>query len=193
MLLTENPQACKSISGGDAHVIHTSHGVSGDFCSYCGHWIVGAVHLDHVHPRSLGGPDDVSNIVPACASCNLSKSNKPLLLWLLERRNECGHHATNVFPDNRLSRRHISVLFGIFLLRGSNGVATASPSRLSSLTGYTEKGISKTISELRSMEYIASFRKAASPNERAVAHYRLLRSPFGTLVDGGFPTAGGKP
>lgn len=29
--------------------------------------------VDHVHPVSLGGSDDVDNLVPACRSCNCSK------------------------------------------------------------------------------------------------------------------------
>lgn len=47
-------------------------------CAYCPQR---ATHLDHVHPISKGGPDAESNIVPACADCNLSKGAKTLAEW----------------------------------------------------------------------------------------------------------------
>jgi 5-methylcytosine-specific restriction endonuclease McrA len=42
-----------------------------------------ATHLDHVEPLSKGGADVESNIVPACAPCNLSKGAKTLAEWSL--------------------------------------------------------------------------------------------------------------
>jgi 5-methylcytosine-specific restriction endonuclease McrA len=47
-------------------------------CAYCGSW---ATHLDHVEPLSRGGADVESNMVPACAPCNLSKGAKTLAEW----------------------------------------------------------------------------------------------------------------
>lgn len=49
-------------------------------CAYCG---AVATHLDHVEPLSKGGADVESNIVPACAPCNLSKGAKTLAEWSL--------------------------------------------------------------------------------------------------------------
>ena len=49
-------------------------------CAYCGNH---ATHLDHVHPLSKGGADVESNILPACAGCNLSKGAKTLAEWSL--------------------------------------------------------------------------------------------------------------
>lgn len=49
-------------------------------CAYCNGV---ATHLDHVHPLSKGGEDVESNIVPACAPCNLSKGAKTLAEWSL--------------------------------------------------------------------------------------------------------------
>ena len=49
-------------------------------CVYCDR---PAEHLDHVQPLSRGGEDIESNIVPACARCNLSKSDKTLAEWSL--------------------------------------------------------------------------------------------------------------
>lgn len=43
-------------------------------CAYCGASGV-PMHLDHVVPRSRGGPDDPTNLVTACAPCNLSKND----------------------------------------------------------------------------------------------------------------------
>lgn len=47
-------------------------------CCYCP---ARATHLDHVVPLSKGGSDTESNIVPACAKCNLSKGAKSLADW----------------------------------------------------------------------------------------------------------------
>lgn len=52
----------------------------GHACAYCGQL---ATHLDHVVPLSRGGADVEANIVPACASCNLSKGAKTLAEWSL--------------------------------------------------------------------------------------------------------------
>lgn len=39
-------------------------------CRYCGDY---ATHVDHVIPKSRGGSDEFSNLVAACARCNLRK------------------------------------------------------------------------------------------------------------------------
>lgn len=46
-------------------------------CEYCLHaeWLIGLAHqLDHVHPRSLGGPTAMANLALACAACNSAKA-----------------------------------------------------------------------------------------------------------------------
>lgn len=45
----------------------------GFICRYCG---AIADHIDHVYPKSRGGSNEPSNLVCACAHCNLSKSDK---------------------------------------------------------------------------------------------------------------------
>lgn len=50
----------------------------GGRCAYCD---AIAEHLDHVMPLSRGGEDIESNILPACAECNLSKGAKTLAEW----------------------------------------------------------------------------------------------------------------
>lgn len=52
-------------------------------CAYCGanpHVDKKDIRLevDHVHPRSLGGSDSLSNLVLSCHKCNQKKSNKPV-------------------------------------------------------------------------------------------------------------------
>lgn len=59
-------------------VVFNTHG---HYCVYCGQW---AIAVDHKHPKSdvtywehTGlDPDDPSNLVPACTSCNSIKGNK---------------------------------------------------------------------------------------------------------------------
>lgn len=42
-------------------------------CGYCG-TDVGKLHADHRTPLSRGGRNEISNIIPACAPCNLRKA-----------------------------------------------------------------------------------------------------------------------
>lgn len=54
----------------------------GDRCAYCGKaWTT----LDHVIPLARGGWHCLSNLRPACRSCNSSKHMKTLLEWLSNR------------------------------------------------------------------------------------------------------------
>lgn len=48
-------------------------------CMYCGAAAPEVVlHVDHVHPVSKGGTNDLMNLVSACASCNSGKSDRTL-------------------------------------------------------------------------------------------------------------------
>jgi 5-methylcytosine-specific restriction endonuclease McrA len=49
----------------------------GRACVYCGAMDT-PLNIDHVHPRSKGGSDRVSNLVLACIPCNEAKSNRPV-------------------------------------------------------------------------------------------------------------------
>lgn len=51
-------------------------------CVYCGN---PAQHLDRVLPWSKGGIEHVSNLVPACQHCNLSKGSHLLTDWLPDK------------------------------------------------------------------------------------------------------------
>lgn len=50
-------------------------------CAYCGEKPADQLQPDHVIPLSRGGPNVLSNILPACAPCNGSKSDKTLVEW----------------------------------------------------------------------------------------------------------------
>ena len=48
-------------------------------CHYCGTEAAQAeLHVDHVVPQSLGGGNDASNLVTACAECNSGKAGRTL-------------------------------------------------------------------------------------------------------------------
>jgi len=48
-------------------------------CQYCGGKAPDVVlHIDHVHPVSRGGKNDILNLVTSCYDCNLGKSDRKL-------------------------------------------------------------------------------------------------------------------
>jgi len=52
-------------------------------CVYCGQtYEQNQLTLDHVLPRSKGGEDISSNVVPACTKCNQDKGSKHWLIWM---------------------------------------------------------------------------------------------------------------
>lgn len=56
-------------------------------CIYCGGRE--CLTLDHILPKSRGGPDIADNAVWVCQSCNSSKGDRRLYGWFgIERRNE---------------------------------------------------------------------------------------------------------
>ncbi len=58
-----------------------------DECIYCGNKT--DLTLEHILPRSRGGPDTTDNAVMVCKSCNSSKGDKRLYEWYtLDRRYE---------------------------------------------------------------------------------------------------------
>ena len=52
-------------------------------CVYCGKtYELSQLTLDHVHPRTLGGEDVNTNVVPACTRCNQDKGSKHWVKWM---------------------------------------------------------------------------------------------------------------
>jgi hypothetical protein len=52
----------------------------GFVCTYCG-TTEGAFEIDHIHPVSRGGENDLDNLCVACAPCNRSKRNLLVSEW----------------------------------------------------------------------------------------------------------------
>ncbi|WP_297505897.1 RNA-guided endonuclease IscB [Ferrovum sp.] len=50
-------------------------------CAYCGAEHV-PLEIDHIHPKSKGGSDRVSNLTIACHGCNQAKGNSPIEQFL---------------------------------------------------------------------------------------------------------------
>ncbi len=53
-------------------------------CAYCG--ADGALQKDCMLPISRGGRYTLSNVVPACASCNASKCNLEVTMWMRRKK-----------------------------------------------------------------------------------------------------------
>ncbi len=56
-------------------------------CAYCGAAGPG-LQKDCLLPISRGGRYTLDNVVPACASCNASKCNTEVTLWLRRKRRD---------------------------------------------------------------------------------------------------------
>ena len=52
-------------------------------CVYCGEtYELHELTLDHVRPKTFGGSDLTSNLVPSCRSCNQAKGSQNWLSWM---------------------------------------------------------------------------------------------------------------
>lgn len=58
-------------------------------CVEAGRWVAPEGHewaqIDHVVPRSKGGPNTLDNLVLCCGQCNGSKGNRDVFEWLESR------------------------------------------------------------------------------------------------------------
>ena len=59
------------------------HEFTGNSCIYCGKI---SESIDHVLPRSKGGLSTTENCVPACLSCNGSKTDNNAFEWYRKQR-----------------------------------------------------------------------------------------------------------
>jgi 5-methylcytosine-specific restriction endonuclease McrA len=57
----------------------------GDKCAYCGKKSNKTLHQEHIIPLSKGGSNTITNVIPACESCNLSKNDSLLEDWYPKR------------------------------------------------------------------------------------------------------------
>ncbi|AOY81909.1 RNA-guided endonuclease IscB [Moorena producens JHB] len=53
-------------------------------CAYCGKQNT-PLQIEHIHPKSKGGSDRVSNLCLACEKCNQKKGNKPIEEFLTKK------------------------------------------------------------------------------------------------------------
>jgi hypothetical protein len=55
-------------------------------CVYCGEsYDLQELTLDHVRPKTFGGKDITSNLVPACVKCNQAKGSNNWLSFMRDR------------------------------------------------------------------------------------------------------------
>lgn len=70
--------------------------LGGGHCFYCDHRLVingpepsdgsaRCMHIDHIVPKTAGGPDHFTNLIPACGPCNIAKGNSPYLTFIRSR------------------------------------------------------------------------------------------------------------
>lgn len=55
-------------------------------CSYCAKPCELDYQLDHIEPLSKNGTHSLDNLTISCPTCNQSKSNTPLLIWLAKTK-----------------------------------------------------------------------------------------------------------
>ena len=69
-------------------------------CAYCGR-ADEVIQKDCVLPLSRGGRYTLSNVVPACRSCNASKCNEEVTHWLRRKRLDEGAFLVRLYEVNR--------------------------------------------------------------------------------------------
>lgn len=87
--------------------------ITGGLCFYCNVELSpDGFHVDHIVSRSNGGPDHISNYVPACAPCNRAKGSMSFAKFVLTRRNphqlrvvEGGANSTRDEYGGKIDRR----------------------------------------------------------------------------------------
>jgi hypothetical protein len=80
---TNSPEEPRSVSRRRREIFERSAGK----CHYCGTplTLVGKWHVEHQQPRALGGGDDPLNLVAACVRCNLAKSDRTALEFVVQQ------------------------------------------------------------------------------------------------------------
>lgn len=73
-------------------IIESKHGIQNPFNKY---YLPHCWEIDHIIPKSRGGSDNLSNLVPSCVDCNQSKGDKYEFEFLEEVKNHT--HKPSVF------------------------------------------------------------------------------------------------
>ena len=80
---------------------------TGGHCAYCGCYITPReMQTDHVVPLRKGGADEISNMLPACRSCNHYKST-----LTIKQFRECIERWPNILMRDSVTYRN-AVRFG---------------------------------------------------------------------------------
>lgn len=88
-------------------------------CCYCG--ATEQLHMDHLIPKSKGGPDAGDNIVWSCRSCNSSKRDNDVMRWLKSKEQ---------LPSILLLRRYLKLLTAYCLDHGLMEIALEDAAKL---------------------------------------------------------------
>ena len=66
---------------------HLLYGKQKGICGGCNlHFPYGGMSIDHKHPKSKGGTDELDNLQMLCMRCNSSKGNKTMAEWNASRK-----------------------------------------------------------------------------------------------------------
>lgn len=84
-------------------------------CIYCGTPLVpNCATLDHIFPRSLGGPGEKNNLVLCCPDCNIEKADMPVDEYVLamtdKKRKSYVHRIHDLVRHGRMSASKAGML-----------------------------------------------------------------------------------
>ena len=107
-------------------------------CVYCGAKEV-PFNLDHVHPKSKGGSNKISNLVLSCVPCNQAKENKPIedflsdkpkLLAMINKKRKLPLAAAAAVNATRWKLKEVLESTGLPVETGSGGLTKFNRKRL---------------------------------------------------------------
>ena len=85
----------------------------GEICQYCGKDTNGSITIDHIHPISKKGNDDISNLIVCCKKCNSIKSNNVLEDFRVSLLLNKFDYRINFKQYNHLLTKGIDLLEGV--------------------------------------------------------------------------------
>ncbi len=106
-------------------------------CQYCGqHPPAVLLEVDHINPKSAGGPDDFNNLITACRDCNSGKSNISLkripeklktdIVTLREKEEQLREYNKALRAVRQREEKDIEAVASVYTLYFNNYVLTAS-------------------------------------------------------------------